>query len=47
MESDINCLTESSLSHPLLSLGYLNVETCTKLTEIAVMRTGVCSTFCS
>lgn len=44
MESDINCLTESSLSHTLLSLGCLIVETCIKLIEIAMMRASVHST---
>lgn len=38
MESDINCLTESFLSHPLPSLECLAVETHAKLTEIATVR---------
>lgn len=44
MGSDINCLTESSLSHPLPSPGCVIVETHAKLIEIATVRGNIHST---
>lgn len=44
MESDINCSTQSFLSHPLPLLGRLIVETHAKLIEIATVRGSVHST---
>lgn len=44
MGSDINCLPESFLSHPLPSLECLIVETLAKLIGIATVRSNVHST---
>lgn len=44
MGSDINCLPESFLSHPLPSLECLIVEIHARLIEIAIVRNSVHST---